>query len=188
MTEQELEQQIIDLGLTAPRVTLADINELMARVEYHYEQPEGTTSTFCHGYLDGFYLASGFSACASPENFNVELGKGIAFHDAEAKVKNKLWELEGYRLWCDLKARKAHAEKYAHTGYADYQIRVLHERDQIRERLFKLTAYLETTPENQTFNQDRMYMQQQRFTMEQYVAALEQRIALFTPVQAEAEA
>ena len=36
----------------------------------------------------------GESACASPENFNAELGRKIARDNA----RNKIWALEGYQL------------------------------------------------------------------------------------------
>jgi hypothetical protein len=43
--------------------------------------------------LNGFTVV-GESACASPENFDADLGKKIARDDA----KRKIWALEGYAL------------------------------------------------------------------------------------------
>lgn len=101
---QQIEQEIQAKGLTAPRITPDQINNLMKRVTYSVVVPEGTTSTFAHAYLDGrFFLASGHSACVSPENFNAELGRTIALGKAESAAKDKLWELEGYRLFTQLK-------------------------------------------------------------------------------------
>lgn len=34
------------------------------------------------------------SSCVDPKNYDVELGKSICIE----RIKNKLWELEGYRL------------------------------------------------------------------------------------------
>ncbi|WP_199097292.1 Gp49 family protein [Dyella sp. ASV21] len=83
------------------RVTLDDINALKARVIYSVEnRPLGTTSTFVHAYLDGtFYLATGHSACVDPANYDQAKGEQFARKDAEQKVTNKLWELEGYALY-----------------------------------------------------------------------------------------
>lgn len=87
------------------RVTLDQINALKARVHYVTElRPNGTTSTFVHAYLDGtFYLASGHSACVDPANFCPIKGENFAMKDAETKLTNKLWELEGYALYKSLR-------------------------------------------------------------------------------------
>ena len=103
MTDQAVEQEIQAKGLNAPRITPGHINDLMERVIFNIVVPEGTTSTFAHAYLDGkFHLATGHSACVSPENFNAEIGQKIALNKAEAMAKDKLWELEGYRLYACL--------------------------------------------------------------------------------------
>lgn len=100
MDETQVERTIQQEGLTAPRVTSEQIDRLMARVVYITEVPAGTTTTFVHAFLDGvFHLATGFSACVSPENFNAALGVAIAKPKATAQARDKLWELEGYRLY-----------------------------------------------------------------------------------------
>jgi hypothetical protein len=72
----------------------------MTRVTYCAEVAPGTTSTFIHAFLDGtFYLASGHSACVSPENFDFKIGAQIAHGNAQTKAREKLWELEGYALF-----------------------------------------------------------------------------------------
>jgi len=53
-----------------------------------------TTFTACLLTLVNGYTVLGESACASPENFNAELGRKIARDNA----KNKIWQLEGYLL------------------------------------------------------------------------------------------
>ena len=104
MTDESIEQEIQAKGLTAARITPDDINALMARVTYYVDVPEDTTSTFAHAYLDGtFFLASGHSACVCPENFNAEIGEKIALGKAADVARDKLWELEGYRLYTQLK-------------------------------------------------------------------------------------
>ena len=104
MDDQAVEQEIEAKGLTAPRITAGDIEALMERVSFTSFQPVGTTSTHVHAYLDGrFYLASGHSACVSPENFDIQLGFKIAKGKALFAAKEKLWELEGYRLYQQLK-------------------------------------------------------------------------------------
>lgn len=104
MTDKAIEQEIQAKGLTAPRITPDDIDALMSRVTFITVVPEGTTSTFTHAYLDGkFSLAIGHSACVSPENFNAEVGKKVAMGKAIAAARDKLWELEGYALYKNLR-------------------------------------------------------------------------------------
>jgi hypothetical protein len=104
MNDQNIEQEIQAKGLNAPRITPDQIDALMARVQHTVHVPEGTTSTFVHAYLDGkFHLATGHSACVSPENFNADTGFQIALGKAMSAAKDKLWELEGYRLYACLR-------------------------------------------------------------------------------------
>jgi len=99
--DTKIEDMILRKGLTAPRITPARIEELINRVSHTYEV-QGT-STFCHAFLDGkFYLASGHSACVSPENFDAGVGRSVAFSNMATAMRNKLWELEGYALYKEM--------------------------------------------------------------------------------------
>ena len=53
-----------------------------------------TQLTVCCLTLRNGFTVTGESACASPENFNKEIGEKIAFENA----RNKIWVLEGYLL------------------------------------------------------------------------------------------
>jgi len=102
--DQAVEDQIQAKGLTAPRITVGHIDNMKERLVYRFEQLRGTTSTFCHVYLDGlFYLTTGHSACVSLENFDPQLGQDIARRNASEQAAKRLWELEGYRLHMQLK-------------------------------------------------------------------------------------
>jgi len=92
MSDSEIEKEIIAKGLTAPRVTPQRLEDVIASEQY-YVFP-GTTFTACLLTLTNGYTVSGESACASPENFNEEIGRKIARENA----KNKIWALEGYLL------------------------------------------------------------------------------------------
>lgn len=97
--EQKVELILVDLGLTAPRITPAMIDELMREVTYSTHLISGTTTTVATA-IDGagFTICSVASASASPENFNPALGIEIAITKARDAARAKLWELEGYRL------------------------------------------------------------------------------------------
>lgn len=92
MSEQAIEQEIQDKGLNAPRLTPALIDSKIKKVEFHVF-PESCLTLCCMTLENGFTV-TGESACASPENFNQEIGEKIAKENA----RNKIWMLEGYLL------------------------------------------------------------------------------------------
>ena len=115
----DIEQEIIDKGLTAPRVTAADIEAEIAS-EHYFTAADGRAGaievgayvgrerpalgdadldplgrlTFCVLVLRNGYTVTGESACASPENFDTGLGRKIA----RQKAVEKIWPLLGFRL------------------------------------------------------------------------------------------
>lgn len=90
--EAAVENEIQAKGLNAPRLTPQMIDDAIVTGQY-YVFP-GTTVTVCCLTLKNGYTVVGESACASPENFDEELGRKIA-HD---NARNKIWQLEGYLL------------------------------------------------------------------------------------------
>lgn len=96
--DQAAEVEIVAAGLTAPSVSAEQIQALMDKLIWVYDQPEGTTTTFAHAYLGRFYVATGYSGCVSPENFDAAKGIKYAREQAEGKVRDELWKLEGYKL------------------------------------------------------------------------------------------
>ena len=62
----------------------------------HRPEPSGPLAllTFCVLVLRNGFTVTGESACASPENFNAEIGRHVARENAVAKV----WPLMGYAL------------------------------------------------------------------------------------------
>jgi hypothetical protein len=160
VSDQEIEQEIQDKGLTAPRITPADLQANIDREFYFtaadaiapavgkmvdrflgwklpqdfypdagisfaapqiahgwptgtnllhagqatemFEHAVGNLSvpqslgllTFCVLVLKNGFTVTGESACASPENFDAEIGRKIARQNAEQKI----WPLMGYEL------------------------------------------------------------------------------------------
>lgn len=92
MSEQSIEETINRLNLNAPRLTPALIDAAIKSVQYIVF--DGTELTVCCITLQNGFKVLGESACASPENFNKELGEQIAFKNA----REKIWALEGYLL------------------------------------------------------------------------------------------
>ena len=126
-TDESIEQEIQAKGLTAPRVTPADIDANIAS-EHYFTAGEGVIGAFAAGEFDSHssdvvilrrdiastevmkpslnlltfcvlvlrngFTVTGESACASPENFDAEVGRKIARQNAVQKI----WPLLGFRL------------------------------------------------------------------------------------------
>ena len=119
--DSAIEQEIKAKGLTAPRVTPYDLTENIAaeiystgldcaaeaagdaRGVFNRIKPDVDLTvvndslrllTFCVLVLRNGFTVTGESACASPENFNAELGRKIARQNAVQKI----WPLMGYAL------------------------------------------------------------------------------------------
>jgi len=92
MNDLKIEEEIKKKGLTAPRVTPERLEEVVISEQYHIF--DNSTFTACLLTLKNGYTVLGESACASPENFNAELGRKIA----RGNAINKIWQLEGYLL------------------------------------------------------------------------------------------
>lgn len=101
-------QQEIDAKATAPRITPAMIEANIVDETYftaadgyagaHAVTLEGESPlnllTFCVLTLKNGFTVTGESACASPENFDAEIGRKVARENAI----NKIWPLMGYEL------------------------------------------------------------------------------------------
>ena len=127
-TDEAIEQEIQAKGLTAPRVTPADIEANIAS-EHYFTAAEGVLGaasniggkgtkglavvefdfasapalpllTFCVLALKNGFTVTGESSCASPENFDAEVVRKIARQNAVQKI----WPLMGYELRTKLAA------------------------------------------------------------------------------------
>lgn len=117
--DKVLEASIVAAGANvAPRITPADIEANIVSEAYftaadglrgasdgkpgasllpEYATYQGgplSLLTFCVLTLRNGFTVTGEAACASPENFNAEIGRRIARENAVAKV----WPLMGYEL------------------------------------------------------------------------------------------
>jgi len=102
MSDSTMEKEIVDKGLTYPRITNDEIVSKMEDVKYDCHIVPGTTTTVVTAYIVmghiNFTLATEIMACVDPRNFNQELGEKYGIEKAAKAAKDKLWELEGYRL------------------------------------------------------------------------------------------
>ncbi len=92
MNESQIEKEIQDKKLNAPRLTPNLIDSKIKSKAFHVFGE--TCLTVCCLTLENGFTVTGESACASPENFDAEIGEKIAFNNA----RDKIWMLEGYLL------------------------------------------------------------------------------------------
>ncbi|GAD55503.1 Gp49 family protein [Limimaricola cinnabarinus] len=90
--EHAIEAEIQAKGLTAKRITPEMLDAEIADEDYHVFP--GSCLTVCALTLRNGFTVTGESACASPENFNADLGQKIA----RSNAREKLWPLMGFRL------------------------------------------------------------------------------------------
>jgi hypothetical protein len=214
MNDQAIEQEIQAKGKTAPRVTPTDIEANIAS-EHYFTADEGVCGsyremveqgrnqqppvpslallTFCVLVLRNGFTVTGESACASPENFDAEIGRNIARQNAVQKI----WPLMGYALKDRLheEARlDEHVRIVKESGWTPgdgagqqaastlqpHQQRVVDEKADLDEKVGKLVSFIS---ENPTFRmlsaseQDRM--REQLGYMRNYSDILGERIAAF---------
>jgi hypothetical protein len=91
-SEKQIEKEIQEKNLDAPRLCPADIDRIIVG-ETYTTLPSGK-AMICELTLKNGFSVRGESACVSKENFNEEIGRKIARENA----RNKIWELEGYLL------------------------------------------------------------------------------------------
>ena len=119
--DMAIEQEIQAKGLTAPRITPDDLKGNIVS-EHYFTAYQGDAKavedaafsggsimdaaasrptpdslrllTFCVLVLRNGFTVTGESACASPENFDADIGRKIARDNAVAKI----WPLMGYEL------------------------------------------------------------------------------------------
>ena len=104
MTDQAIEQEIQSKGLTAPRVTPADIEANIVAVEFvkHVSNSRQVLRWAVITVRNGFAVTGKPSVAVSPENDNEEIGKKVALDNA----KGEMWQLMGYALKQDLFERR----------------------------------------------------------------------------------
>ena len=91
MSDKKTEEILREKGLNAPRLTPEVIDNSIAKKEFHRLTD---VLTVCVVTLTNGYTVTGESACASPENYNKEIGEDIAFKNA----REKIWGLVGFLL------------------------------------------------------------------------------------------
>lgn len=198
--DQAVESKIQAKGLTAPRITPADIEASIESCWYftaaegadgaatagtpYAEQPPVPAQhplrllTFCVLVLKNGFTVTGESACASPENFDAEIGRNVARQNAV----NKVWPLLGYVLKERLTAGQKPAPGAATPGYSTmqpHQQRVVDEHAELIDKLTKLGNFIGTPIYNGLADAEKERLNIQHGAMSNYAEVLGARITAF---------
>lgn len=143
----------------APRVTLEQLNAKIAHEEYAVF---AGVLTICVLHLVNGFTVTGESACASPENFNEELGKKFARERAMAK----LWGFEGYLL----------RDVLHRAASSDFMSRLITEHGELKDKTEKLAAFMATGAFDALPERQRNLLNDQFGCMCSYLNALSERL------------
>lgn len=165
--------------------------------------PEALTLlTFCVLVLKNGFTVTGKSACVSPENFDANIGRKVARDDAFSQI----WPLEGYLLKQALHQRSLFdaspktgadqppvdndhvapgaeqfsAETIAANARPAHQQRVITERDELADKISKLSAFLPTATFQRLADEEQTRLANQLHVMRLYCSVLNQRIDAFS--------
>lgn len=79
------------------KITKEDVDKVLAGTQMIVETYAGKTTIIKATLPSGFVLVE-HSSCVDPKNYDKDLGSKICMD----KIFDKIWELEGYRLQCEL--------------------------------------------------------------------------------------
>lgn len=181
--DQAIEQMIKDKGADkAPRITPDAIESNIVEC-YYFTAAEGVYGsevcrgmrpslgalplsllTICVLVLRNGFTVTGESACASPDNFDAEIGRRVARQNAVEKI----WPLMGYELKCRLAAEPK-----------DYRDRVRAECAELNGKIERLNAFINTDKFMDLPFEERERLFAQLSTMSNYAGVLRARIAAF---------
>lgn len=207
--DNSTEAMIQAAGKTAPRLTPTTIQAAIAS-EYYFTAANGVMGadvakvaieangkieshifddcqetalhllTICVLVLQNGFTVMGKSACASPENFDANIGRKVARDDAISQV----WPLEGYLLkqhlhdQANLAPGGAPADAPASSMPA-HQQRVVIERDELAAKITKLQAFFDTPTYKRLADEEQGRLADQVAAMRSYCAILNARIEAF---------
>ena len=186
-TDREFEKLLQAKGLNAPRIT-PDMVQANIASEHYFTAREGVYGagteesvppkalgllTFCVLVLQNGFTVTGESACASPENFDAEIGRKIA----RANAVEKIWPLMGYALRTQLhevEYRNLPYRRFAHLP--EHVQRMAKEHAELVERLEALDTFTNTEAFQALPELERTDLLEQGILMAKYRNKLKDRL------------
>ena len=94
-----LTPELVDTKIISDKtsVTKADIDNILANTFIKTEK-YGEKTTIVKATLPNGFVIIADSSCVDPNNFDMSIGE----QECMKKIEDKIWELEGYRLQCEI--------------------------------------------------------------------------------------
>ncbi len=193
--DKTLEHAIQAAGANvAPRITPADLEANIVR-EFTFtagsavpkDLPFGAGCcqaldllTICVLVLRNGFTVTGESACASPENFNAEIGRKAARDHAV----NKMWPLMGYELKERLYQRTLPPVAPTAPPPTTFRERMLIEKAELDEKMNKLGDFMKTIGFTTLPGPEQTDLRDQHVAMQDYSFLLGRRLLRSAPAAA----
>lgn len=155
-------------------VTAEQIDALMKDAEISISTVHDKCTVVSVKLKNGFVITES-SACVDKANYNLAVGTDICME----RIKNKLWQLEGYFLQKAIHFAKEQAEKQSKQTAKE---RAQQELDELTERLGKLHNFLSCPHITMPFKLNeaqRRLLGEQLETMEEYQRILSARLSIW---------
>ena len=150
------------------KVTGNQIEELLKRAKVKASTVEDKV-TIVNVTLESGFIITESAACVDKANYSEEVGRDICM----GKIRDKLWELEGYRLQ-DALFNGAKA-----TSKPTAKERVKLEIEELRDRREKLCNFLYGWRSSQLNEAEKLLLNEQLTAMEKYEAVLAARLSIW---------
>lgn len=160
VTEEELKAKA-----KKPRVTSEMLEANIKEVNYLQHE----LLTICVLTLQNGFMVTGESACADKENFDLDVGKRLAYHNA----KQAIWKFMGYELRTQLAQI---AEAQAAVPITTPKDRVVIEKQELNQKLSGLRSFLHSKAFNELPEIQKVLLHQQQAAMADYHEILEFRL------------
>lgn len=154
-------------------VTKEQVDDILANAEIDCKTIFGKTTVVTAKLPNGFVIVES-SSCVDPANYNQDIGDEICM----GRIREKVWELEGYVLQCEMNHP---ALREWDPAIPAYQKRFIVEHDELIKKCDALSYFLNDPNGGAGLigpSQLELLQLQLRF-MNDYLDVLEKRIALF---------
>lgn len=148
-----------------PRVTSEMLDANIKEVTYL----QHGLLTICVLTLQNGFMVTGESACADEENFDLDVGKRLAYHNA----KQAIWKFMGYELRTQLAQI---TEAQAAVPITTPKDRVVEEARELKEKLTKLILFIQSQKFDEVPEIQKVLLHQQQAAMMSYHDILEHRL------------
>ena len=151
-------------------ITNEMIEDLFRNGKTMVETVDGKCTIVTVTLENGFMLTES-AACVDKENYDEQIGREICL----GKIKDKLWELEGYKLQCELYQKEMHPHA---VQQETPKMRVEKELKDLDGKIVKLERAMWGSGLSFNFAEEYL-LREQRDAMEKYANILRARLSIW---------